>query len=240
MHASSKGHTWRVLWDFRHMHTQDLFHARPWLLPRDGAGFVSVPTVHAPLGVAARLPKPLSEHRVDSDAHLCSSGPRAGLPIMTGSGGKGGEGRIGGRSLSMRGWYTRGTRQRRSARRVSIARAWKEPWKGPLKAQASVVTRGLGLGGDDRYGVRSLGVGLGVTLRWSPQIAPDRPHTPSEALPHACQTHRAKKSAPIVGDSQPPPLWAAPHRPHRSADIERLTVSKYVHNWTGRVRVGHG
>ena len=76
-----KGHTWRVLWDFRHMHTQDLFHARPWLLPRDGAGFVSVPTVHAPLGVAARLPKPLSEHRVDSDAHLCSSGPRAGLPI---------------------------------------------------------------------------------------------------------------------------------------------------------------
>ena len=26
----------------------------------------------------------------------------------------------------------------------------------------------------------------------------------------------------------------------RSADIKRLTVSKYVHNWTVRVRVGHG
>ena len=58
-------------------------------LAQGWAGFVSVPTVHAPLGVAARHPKPLSEHRVDSDAHLCSSGPRAGLPIMTGSGGKG-------------------------------------------------------------------------------------------------------------------------------------------------------
>lgn len=26
----------------------------------------------------------------------------------------------------------------------------------------------------------------------------------------------------------------------RSPDVERLAVSKHVHNWTGRVRVGHG
>ena len=52
--------------------------------------------------------------------------------------------------------------------------------------------------------VRKEGSGLASGLRWRTQIAPDRPHPPSGALPHACQTHRAKN---------PAPLWATPNRP---------------------------
>ena len=69
-------------------------------------------------------------------------------------------------------------------------------------------------------------------MRWSPQIAPDRPHPPSGALPHACQTHRAKKSAPSVGDPQPPPLWAAPHRPLRGRRPTASVVGGGLTKWT--------
>ena len=61
--------------------------------------------------------------------------------------------------------------------------------------------------------VRKEASGLASGLRWRTQIAPDRPHPPSGALPHACRTHRAKKSAPSVGDPQPPPLWRRPTAP---------------------------
>ena len=63
--------------------------------------------------------------------------------------------------------------------------------------------------------VRSLGVALE-----DPNRARQSP-SPSRALPHACQTHRAKKirplsgrppTAPFVGGAPPPPMWATPHR----------------------------
>ena len=64
----------------------------------------------------------------------------------------------------------------------------------------------------------------------SPQIVRDS-HPPSGALPHACQTHRAKKSAPSVGDPQPPPLWAAPHRP-RCGRRPTASVGGGLTKWT--------
>ena len=74
---------------------------------------------------------------------------------------------------------------------------------------------------------------LGVALE--PPNRDRQTHPPIEALPHACRTHRAKKSAPslsrrhpttpFVGAAPPPPMWATPHRLRRGR-IDEMDTSR--------------